>query len=147
MDKIKELRKKMEEAPDNIETILELAYAYAEKGDYKKAAKYYKKAVEKDEKNGEAYYNLGVLYGRIALKDISVDELWEDKSDEEVAFNSAVNYYLKAIEIDKKNYHAYNNLGILYKAFDWHDKAKECFEKSLEINPEQENIKELLKDL
>ena len=91
----------------------------------------------------------GYLYhGRVkALADGAREELWEDKTDEEDFFENAIKNYLKATELNPDNAHAWNNLGILYKALDWDDKAAEAFERSLKIDPGQKDIMELLNEL
>ena len=125
----------------------EEAYQAAEKGDLHKAVELYEKASLLCSEDADIFYYLGVAYGELALRDISREELWEDKTDEEDYFENAVKNLLKAAEMAPKNYHAWNNLGLLYKALDWDDKAAEAFERSLKIEPGQEDIMEILNDL
>lgn len=123
------------------------AYDAAQMGDLKKAVELYEKASVLLPDDAEIYYNLGVAYGELALEDVAREELWEDKTDEEDFFENAIKNYLKATELKPDNAHAWNNLGILYKALDWDDKAAEAFERSLKIDSGQKDIMELLNEL
>ena len=51
-------------------------------------------------------------------------------------YEEALIYSEKSIEINPNNYNVYNNLGYVYFGMDDLDKAIECWEKSLELNPE-----------
>ncbi|HOO60455.1 MAG TPA: tetratricopeptide repeat protein [Candidatus Mcinerneyibacteriales bacterium] len=123
------------------------AYEAAQRGDLKKAVELFEKASVMLPDDAELYYNLGVAYGELALEDVAREELWEDKTDEEDFFENAIKNYLKSTELNPDNTHAWNNLGILYKALDWDDKAAEAFERSLKIDPGQKDIMELLNEL
>ncbi len=132
---------------NDMEKLSELAYFYADKGDLKKAIEMFEKIVKLDAEDSEAFYNLGVAYGKLAMEDIAKDELWEDKTDEEALFELAVKNYMNALELDPGNKHAHNNLGLLYETMEWTDKAVEEFEASLKIDPSQTDIEKLLKKL
>jgi Flp pilus assembly protein TadD len=123
------------------------AYEAAQRGDLKKAVELFEEASVMLPDDAELYYNLGVAYGELALEDVAREELWEDKTDEEDFFENAIKNYLKSTELNPDNTHAWNNLGILYKALDWDDKAAEAFERSLKIDPGQKDIMELLNEL
>ena len=83
MNEKKDIEKKVEDNPGDAGALSELAYFYADRGELGKAIGTYEKLVEIDPDNAEAFYNLGVAYGRLALEDIAVEILWEDKTDEE----------------------------------------------------------------
>lgn len=145
-----DIEKKLEKLsnnPKDLDLLEEIADYYMDGNKYKKVIKYYERIREIDEDNENAYFNLGVIYGKMALQDIEIDEYWEDKTDEEDFFENAVKNYLICIELNPENKYAYNNLAILYEAFDWQDKAKEMIDKSLEIDPDQDDLKELRDEL
>ena len=60
---------------------------------------------------------------------------------------SAEKIYLSVIDKNKYMYQAYYNLGILYLQTNRREKAKEIFNQMLDINPNDEQIKQLLNDL
>jgi arylsulfatase A-like enzyme/tetratricopeptide (TPR) repeat protein len=59
-------------------------------------------------------------------------QILEAKGD----FFGAIDEYKKEIEVDPKSYKAFNNLGILYKQFNRFDEAILCFQKVVELYPD-----------
>lgn len=147
MEKIEKLLEKLENNPRNVNLLEDIAEVYYDEGNYKEAIEYFKRITEIEEENEEAYFNLGVIYGKLALEDIQVDEYWENHTDEEDFFENSIKNYLNCIEINPKNKYAYNNLAVLYDALDWTDKAKEMIEKSLEIDSDQDDLRDMLDEL
>ena len=52
-------------SPDNYVAIFGLGFGYEQKGDYEKAIRYYKKAIELNPKYSKAYFYLGALLQKI----------------------------------------------------------------------------------
>jgi len=77
----------------------------------------YKKALSFNFKYGDAYYNLGVVYG----------EQWK-YSDAIVSYELATYFHPNCCE-------AYNNLGVIYKDLDNLEKSLECYQRALTIRP------------
>ena len=147
MSELETLKEKYEKNPEDAETCLELGIAYGEQGNFTQAVPLLRKAVELDPENPNTHYNLAVAYGIILIDDLEIDEIWEDHTDEEELFELAINGYLRVIELDPEFIEAYNNLGTLYAIRGWHKEAKEIWEKSLELDPNQDDIKMELEDL
>ncbi|TYB30336.1 MAG: tetratricopeptide repeat protein [Candidatus Mcinerneyibacterium aminivorans] len=147
MEKIEKLLQKLEDNPNNVDLLLQIAETYYDKEDFKNSIRFYQRITELDEENEKAYFNLGAIYGKLALEDIQVDEYWEDHTDEEDFFENAIKNYMNCVEINPENKYAYNNLAIIYDALDWQDKAKEMIEKSLEIDPGQDDLRDMLNEL
>lgn len=85
-----------------------------------KAIEYYKITLELEPKDKYSFYQLGYCYASLATPDK----------------DSALEYYNKAIEVDKAYYDAYLNRGLLYDTqFKNLKKAHEDLEKSIEIRP------------
>jgi len=147
MEKIEKLLKEFRNNPRNINLLFDISNYYFDNDDYTSAIKFLNKILKIDPENEEAFLNLGIIYGKLALEDITLDEYWEDHTDEENLFENAIKNYLNCIEINPKNKTAYNNLAVIYDALDWNDKAKEMIEKSLEIDPNQKELKEMLDEL
>lgn len=147
MASIEDLEELHKENPKDAEVCIDLGIAYGEDDQIKKAISFLKKAVNLDNNNPEAHYNLAVAYSRVLLSDLEIEKLWEDHTDEEELFELAINEYLQCLELDEEFTQAHNNLGTLYAMRDWDDKAIEEWEKSLRIDPDQPDIKEELEDL
>ncbi|HLD23136.1 MAG TPA: tetratricopeptide repeat protein, partial [Sulfuricurvum sp.] len=80
----------------------------------------YQKAIKLNPKYSDAYYNLGIVYG---------------KEDE---YDKAIEVYQRAIELNPKNDKAYNNIGVIYKNKEEYDKAIEAHQKAIELNPKND---------
>ena len=144
---IEELRAKVEENGNDVDLLNEFGIALAEECCYEEAAKQFEKAVELTPQRADSHYNLGVLFGKFLLDDISANEMWEDHTDEEAYFAKASSSYKEAFRLDPKMTAAINNLGRLCDAMGMHDEARRYFEKSLEIDSEQTDVKDDLEDL
>ncbi|MBI3590156.1 MAG: tetratricopeptide repeat protein [Candidatus Melainabacteria bacterium] len=118
--------------PNDLNALILLANSYKDLGIQEEAINTYKKIISLQYDNHLAYYNLGLLYQN-------------DKKYEE-----AQNCLLKAIELNEKYSPAYYALGLSYIAGNNGVKAKELFQKYLEIDPNGEykaNVEARLKEL
>lgn len=139
---IEELEKRLESEPENVEVMVELASQYGEQNEIRKAVDLLEQTVGIDPENATAHYNMGVCYLKVLKSDLEVSEIWEDKADDEEFFELAIVSFQRAIELDPDLYEAYNNLGRLYALRGWTDQAKEQWERSLEINPNQPEVRQ-----
>jgi tetratricopeptide (TPR) repeat protein len=140
--RIEELEKRLELEPENVEVMVELASLYGEEDEIRKAVDLLEQSIGIDPENATAHYNMGVCYLKVLKSDLEVSEIWEDKADDEEFFELAIVSFQRAIEIDPDFFEAYNNLGTLYALRGWMDRAKEQWQRSLEINPDQPEIRE-----
>jgi tetratricopeptide (TPR) repeat protein len=62
-------------------------------------------------------------------------------------YNRALDHILKAIIIEPENSQAYAMLGSLYYTINWKNLALKYWEKSLEIDPENQEVDELVAEL
>jgi len=95
----------------------------------------------------EMHYNVGLLYGKCLIENIAVKEMWDDQTDCELLFEAAVAHYKKAIDISSDFVGAYNNLARIYAVMGHTDEAREYFQQSLEIDSQQKDALEDLKNL
>ena len=141
------LAKSVEGEPENAGYRMDFGTALAEDGQLVKAAEQLEKAIELDPAMAKAHYNLGVIFGRVLLDDLAVDELWEDHTDEEAYFEKASACYKEAIKLDPNMTAALNNLARLCDAMGLHHEAKKHFESSLKIDGDQPDVKSDLASL
>ncbi|WGS65298.1 tetratricopeptide repeat protein [Marinitoga aeolica] len=139
---------------------------------YNKAVDIGKKAVKLDEKNGYAHYALGAAIGRLAQYKGIVSSLFMlGDFDEHIKkaikldpnlytayialgmryrdvpwplynYKKSEQYLLKAAEIEPSYVNAYYELGVLYKIWKKYDKAKEMFEKVINMPLHQDWIEQ-----
>ena len=144
---IEELEKRLDSEPESVEVMIELASLYGDKNEIRKAVDLLEQALGIDPENATAHYDLGVCYLKVLKSDLEVSEIWEDKADDEEFFELAIVAFQRALEIDPELVEAYNNLGMLYALRGWNDQAKEQWERSLKINPDQPEIRHDLTSL
>jgi tetratricopeptide (TPR) repeat protein len=127
--------------------LLEKAIEKAEEQNLSRAEELLKKGQEIDPLNAEIHMNLGRLYGMTFFKDVSIDELWEDRTDEELLGELAIDAFNKTLDIDPDNLEAWNLLAILYEQREMPQKAIEALRESLRIDPDQTSQQEELEEL
>ena len=91
----------------------------------------------------EIYKDYATEQMKIILNDMNRAQEFIKKGDN----NSAETIYLNIISKNKYMYEAYYNLGILYLQTNRQIEAKKVFNKILEINPNDEQIQQLLNSL
>lgn len=105
-------------APKEIDIYISLGSAFYDAEDYENALIVYRRALELEPENAKIHCNLGYLYW-------GMGEITE-----------AIKEYDLSIMYDPNYDIAQNNLGVIYLDDLAHiDKAKECFERAAEINP------------
>lgn len=129
---------------------IELGKYYHSRGQYRKAEKIFKKAIEIDPKTDRAYLELRWCY-RMQKKHGKAEEMlkkaieihpkntwtyfelgWHYRDHKK--YDKAERMLKKAIEIDQKNDRAYFELGWCYRDQAKYDKAKEMFKKAVDVN-------------
>lgn len=139
---IEDLERVLESDPENVDILIELASLYGEEDEVRKAAELLEQAIAIDPENATAHYDLGVCYLKVVIDDVGISQIWEDQADEEEFFELATVAFQRALEIDPEFYEAHNNLGTIYALRGWNDQAKEHWEQSLELNPDQPDVRE-----
>jgi tetratricopeptide (TPR) repeat protein len=70
-------------------------------------------------------------------KNLTINEIFglAIKNQQEGKTDIAQKFYNQVIKIDPNHSQAHNNLGIIFKKLEDYNKAKECYEKAIEIDP------------
>lgn len=136
----------------NDEQCIELGRVYDSEGEYDKAEELFKKAIELNARNYQAYIDLGWFYiaqGRgkeaqaVYRKAIELDPLKEDgyaglgwacKDSGEPDHTQAVKFYQQAIELNPRNDKSYVAFGYYLAEMQKYREAGNMFEKAVELN-------------
>lgn len=106
------------------------AAMYYSKDMFTEAANSYEKLIKFDSLNGEYYYRLGYCHAQLT-KD-----------------SQAVKNYAKAADLGHRRFEAYRSIGLIFSVGLNDDaKAIEYFNKCLEIDPNADEIKKLVKTI
>jgi len=94
---LKYLNRAIEEYPDQAQFYSAKGNIYDETGEKEKAKKFYKKALELDDENFLAAYNLGVIYFNTGVDIVKEANKKKDEEEYKKLKNEADDYFLKAI--------------------------------------------------
>ncbi|MBI5154007.1 tetratricopeptide repeat protein [Candidatus Poribacteria bacterium] len=133
-----------EEDEDELEAMIEEGEALIEEGEYASALQLFREAVERFPESPTAQYHVGQTSLMLFTDGVTADENWRD-DDELVAYQEeAASAFEAALAMDDEFYPALNGQGALYMLLDNSAAATECWERSLDINPDQVEIQEAL---
>ncbi|MFW6162072.1 MAG: tetratricopeptide repeat protein [Planctomycetota bacterium] len=104
-------------------------------------------AVEIDDARLEAHYNLGVIYGQLAISDLQAEDYFEDHVDDEILLQNAIEEYQRVLELDDRHLAAHNNLATIYALHGERELAIHELELSLQIDPDQADVRRQLDEL
>ena len=108
----------LQEFPDNLELLHELATTYIRSENDEDALSIYQQILKKDQNDFQALIGMGGIYRRMGRFDESVEVLE------------------RALDFDGNSVQTYYTLGFTYKQMGRFDDALECFDHVIEQNPE-----------
>lgn len=141
------LRETLLKDKNNTEAYNLLGECCVESGMDKQAESFFSMATKLDSMYLEAFYNLGSLYYRQEKQDNAIYTLEEYLKTKEAADTINALWSENTHSNDNDAVLVYNLLGHCYKAKKNLNKARDLWEKSLAIQPQQQDIKDLLSDI
>lgn len=120
INRINELKALIEQEPNNVAILLELANLQFDSGFFEEASRNYSKYLQSDPQNADARIDMAVCFYNMQQ------------------FEKAEAAILEAIKYSPKHQTGFLNLGIVYLAQQKVDAAKEWFKKAIELNPNTE---------
>lgn len=126
---------------DSLEDYFATSEQVAHEGRLDEAVDVMREAVQRFPESPTGAYNLGVALFLRVKKDREHQEMWEDLADDEQLAAEAISALESALEADPKFVEAYNNLARLYSLTGRKAEAVACWKKSLEIKPDQPEVK------
>lgn len=115
---IRLFKRLLQEFPDNLELLHELATTYIRSENDEEALSIYQQILKKDQNDFQALIGMGGIYRRMGRFDESVEVLE------------------RALDFDGNSVQTYYTLGFTYKQMGRFDDALECFDHVIEQNPE-----------
>lgn len=108
---------KVRQNPNSAANHVELGWSLFQKGQYNDALAEYKKAIDLDDKNYRAYYDLGLAYRQVEKYDLAISSLQ------------------KALEIAPKSFEAHYDLGLVYQHNGKLEQALQELQLAYKLNP------------
>mgnify|MGYP000198978120 CR=1 FL=1 len=149
---VEELKSRIQENEEDISAHINLAEIYYEKGKYQQGKALLEKIISKSEVP-KAYYLLGAIYYEIGLYESAAKMLNESITfstpfpeisnaylylgmiyERGKNYDSAIEIYLKGLEMDKSNRRLYFQLGNCYAQKSMYDEAMKYYEKGKMLN-------------
>ncbi|MDX2175241.1 MAG: tetratricopeptide repeat protein [Candidatus Sumerlaeia bacterium] len=121
-------------------SVAEEAEEMIDAGEYRRAIALLQRAVEEFPEEAELHYLLGLAGLEMFRDDIADNEEWTADEDMVETYESAVTSLDEAVQLKPDHANALNGLAILYMMRNNLDAAIKCWEKSLEIDEDQEDI-------
>ncbi len=144
-------RRPMDEPPaltadelQRYQQLVDEGVAAGERGDLHTALQTLEDAVRTNPDGMEGLFNLGVVYGLVAHKNITKAEFYDDYTRDEVFVERAQICYDKVLEHDANHLPSLNNLATLYSMRDNREAAVPLLKRIVEITPETEEEKHIV---
>lgn len=115
-----------------------------EKADLVEARRKLEEAVRLSPEGIEGLFNLGVVYGLIAHREIAKGEFYDDYVRDEVFVEKAKICYDRVLELEPQHLPSLKNLATLYAMREERDLARDYLRRVLEVPPKDEGDKALL---
>ncbi len=134
-------------AADDYDALVAKGTELAEQEQFAQAIDILRQAIDTDESRVDAHYNLAVTYGLLAMSDLRAEDYFEDHVDDEIFLQNAIEAFQRVLELDDGHVAAHNNLGTIYALHGERDLAVHELELSLQIDPDQPDVREQLDEL
>ncbi len=131
---------------DDLDSLIDEGEALIEEGEYTEALRIFRETTERFPESPYAHYHVGQTALMMFSDGLEETPAWEDDDDLSSLNEEAQNAFDSALTIDSDFYPALNGQGALYMVLGAHQSAIECWEKSLLINPDQEDIVEAIEE-
>jgi tetratricopeptide (TPR) repeat protein len=137
---------KEDEDADDLESLIDEAEALIEEAEYERALELFREATERFAESAEAAYKLGDTALMLFANGVESSASWEDDDDLAALYEEAINGFETALSIDADDYQSLNGLGTLYMVAGNVAAAVENWERSLELNGDQDEIEAALEE-
>jgi len=125
MAQVSALMAEVEENPENVQALTELAHAFMLMQAWERSYAFWKRILVLEPDN------------RLALNQAGFTLFQQER------YSEAVDYFKALLKLDEENYRSLFNLGIIYKYYlDDQDKAEANFQRILDIGPEDPQVLE-----
>lgn len=132
------------EAQARVTGLVDEGVTAGEKGDIDRARAKLEEAVRLDPEGVEALFNLGVVYGLIAHREISKGEFYDNYVRDEVFVEKAKLCYDRVLELDPKHLPSLKNLATLYAMRDERDLAKDYLRRIIAADAQDDGDRTLV---
>lgn len=116
-----------------------------ETGQLRKAVRLWRRSIDRFSDEPEAYFHYGLTCFRRLEEEAAVQEIWHAEPELVGLYEEASGALEEAVNLEDDNHEAWNVLGALYALRENHQEARKAWQRSLEIDPHQPQVKQDLK--
>ena len=124
----------------DLDSVVEEGEELLEAGEYAKAIELLAGGIEAFADAPQLYYLLGLASTEALKEDMAHNELWEKDSDLVEMYEQAVSAFEEALNLEAEHLGSLNALGTLYALRGNYESAINCWEKSIEVEPDQQPV-------
>ncbi|MCO5167343.1 MAG: hypothetical protein M9894_13420 [Planctomycetes bacterium] len=135
-----------EEQQARYQALVDEGVAAGEGGDLPAARGKLEEAARLDPDGIDALFNLGVVYGLIAHREIAKGEFYDDYVRDEVFVEKAKICYDRVLEREPRHMASLKNLATLYAMREERDLARDYLRRLLEVAPQDDGERQLLEE-
>ncbi|MCC5877061.1 MAG: tetratricopeptide repeat protein [Candidatus Sumerlaeia bacterium] len=132
--------------PEELEELIQQADELAELGEPRKALRLWRRQIERFIDDPNAQYAYAQAAFRLLEEEIVTEKWWVSDVELVSLFEESLSALEEAVTIDETHFNSWNLMGALYALRHNFESAIPCWEKSLEINPDQIDVKNDLEE-
>lgn len=135
-----------DDGPEELEELIQQADELAELGEPRKALRLWRRQIERfiDDPNAQFAYAQAAF--RLLEEEIVSEKWWVSDVELVAFFEESLSALEEAVSIDEGHFQSWNLMGALYALRHNYESAIPCWEKSLDINPDQIHVKNDLEE-
>lgn len=126
---------------EELDSLIERTDELAQEGEYRKAVKLWRQNMDRFSEFPRAYYHHALACFRYLEAEISIHSMWESDAKLIGLHEEAATALEESVELDDEQIDAWNLLGALHALREDHRSAAICWERSLELSPNQKQVK------
>lgn len=138
--------------PDHVASLGQMAAARRRQGQYEEAASLWRRTIQLDPQNADAFYNLGLVFGHDLDDSETALAFWRQTTVLDSlhwnahyniaftlynsgAYQQSLTYWQQAADLRPDNAQSHSGLGSVYKALGQHAEAVASWQRSVQLEP------------
>ena len=134
-----------EEGGTDLDEVVAEGEDLAERGELRKALRLWRKNIDRFADEPVAFYQLALAIFRVLEEAVATHEIWQSDSDLVGLYEEALSNVEESLAMDEEHVDSWNLLGALQALRENHKEAAAAWERSLELQPNQRQVKADLK--
>lgn len=131
---------------DELQSLIDEGEALIEEGEYGQALELFREASERFPESPLALYHVGQTALMLFTDTMDPDSNWQDDDDLSAFYEEAQSAFESALALDEGFYPALNGQGALFMVVNKPAEAIDCWQRSLDITPDQEDISQAIEE-